>query len=211
MSIVRINLLLHSWLSGDQRQSISIRFAPSHQGVFGNKRADELTKVGLGLCPMNPPCILRSHFIAQQRRDAEREWQRLWKDATYTGSQWLPVCRKKKTFKPSFAKPARNFFHNMAKGDPSHLSRIAHVLTNHAPTGEYRTRFFPQEPTSCPRCDKNTVQMRRHVLTECPGYVNKFPSITDWGKDRCNDSRLAGFLLKNPSAFTFVDAPLDVH
>ena len=211
MSVIRINLLLHSWLSGDQRRSISIRFAPSHQGVFGNERADELTKVGLGLCPTNPPCILRSHFIAQQRRDAEREWQHLWKDATYRGSQWLPVRWKKKTFKPSFAKPARNFFHNMARGDPSHLSRIAHVLTNHAPTGEYRTRFFPQEPTSCPRCDKNTVQTRRHVLTECPGYVNKFPSMTDWGKDRRNDSRLTGFLLKNPSAFTFVDAPLDIH
>ena len=211
MSVVRINMLLQSWFTNDHRHSLSIRFAPSHQGIVSNERADELTKAGLGLCPTNPPRILRSHFIAQQRRDAEHEWQRLWKDAAYRGSQWLPIRRKKKVFKPSFAKPARNFFHNMAKGESSHLSRLAHVLTNHAPTGEYRTRFFPQEPIECPRCDENAIQTRRHVLTECPGYVLKFPSMTDWGKDRRNDTRLTGFLLKNLSAFTFMDAPLDVH
>ncbi|KAF8693224.1 hypothetical protein AX14_002284 [Amanita brunnescens Koide BX004] len=211
MAVVRINMLLHSWLVNDHTRSLSIRFAPSHQGIVGNEHADELTKAGLGLCPTNPPHILRSHFIAQQRRDTEHKWQRLWKDATYRGSQWLPIRQKKKIFKPSFAKPARNFFHNMAKGEPSHLSRLAHVLTDHAPTGEYRTRFFPQEPTACPHCNKNAVQTRHHILTECPWYVNKFPSITDWGKGRRNDLKLNGFLIKNPSAFTFVDAPLDVH
>ena len=211
MSVVRINMLLHSWFTNNHHHSLSIRFAPSHQGIVGNERADELTKAGLGLCPTNPPTILRSHFIAQQRRDAEHEWQRLWKDVTYRGSQWLPIRQKKKVFKPSFAKSARNFFHNMVKGESSHLSRLAHVLTNHAPTGEYRIRFFPQEPTKCPHCDENAVQTRRHVLTECPRYVDKFPSLTDWGKNRRNDTSLTGFLTKNPSAFTFVDAPLDVY
>ena len=99
----------------------------------------------------------------------------------------------------------------MAKGEASHLSRIAHVLTNHAPTGEYRTRFFPNEPTACPRCDENTLQTRQHILAECPRYVDSFPSMADWGKNRRNDIALAGFLDKNPSAFTFMDTPLDVH
>ena len=137
--------------------------------------------------------------------------QQRWKDITYRGSQWLPIRRRKKVFKPSFAKPSRNFFHNMAKGDASHLSRIAHVLTNHAPTGEYRTRFFPGEPTACPHCDEDTLQTRRHILAECPWYVNSFPSIADWGKNRRNDTALTGFLDRNPSAFTFSDTPLDVH
>ena len=160
MSVVCINLLMNAWLAESPHRSLTIRFAPSHQGIDGNERADRLTKAGLGLCPTNPPQILRSHFLSQHRCRAEHDWQQRWKDTTYRGSQWLPIRRKKKTFKPSFAKDARNFFHNMAKGEASHLSCIAHVLTNHAPTGEYRTRFFPDEPTACPHCDENTLQTR---------------------------------------------------
>ena len=128
-----------------------------------------------------------------------------------SGSLFAEIRRSSRVFKPSFAKTSRNFFHNMAKGDASHLSRIAHVLTNHAPTGEYRTRFFPNEPTACPHCDESALQTRRHILTECPWYVNVFPSLTDWGKNRRNDKALMGFLDRNPSAFTFMDTPLDVN
>ena len=78
-------------------------------------------------------------------------------------------------------------------------------------TGEYRTRFFLNEPTACPHCDEDTLQTRRHILTECPRYVGTFPSLADWGKNRRNDKALTGFLDKNPSAFTFVDTPLDVN
>ncbi|KAF8640202.1 hypothetical protein AX14_009992 [Amanita brunnescens Koide BX004] len=211
MAVIRINLLLESWLARDARCSLTIRFTPSHEGINGNERADRLTKAGLELCPTNPPRILRSHFLAEHRSRAEHEWQRRWKDVAYRGSQWLPIRRKKKVFKPSLAKTSRNFFHELAKGDPRHLSRLAHVLTNHAPTGEYRTRFFPNEPTACPHCDEDTLQTRRHILTECPWYVASFPSMADWGKYRRNEVTLTGFLDKNPSAFTFVDAPLDVH
>ncbi|KAF8665534.1 hypothetical protein AX14_006588, partial [Amanita brunnescens Koide BX004] len=210
MAIVRINALLDAWLSEDAQRSLTIRFAPSHEGIDGNEHADQLTKSGLERCPTNPPHILRSHFLSDHRRHAEHDWQRRWNDVTYRGSQWLPI-RKKKVFKPSFAKASRNFFHDLAKGDPSRLSRITHVLTNHAPTGEYRTRFFPEEPTACPHCDEDTLQTRRHILTECPWYVDSLPSMTDWGKYRRNEVWLIGFLDKNPSAFTFVDTPLDVH
>ncbi|KAF8666229.1 hypothetical protein AX14_006523, partial [Amanita brunnescens Koide BX004] len=192
--------------------TVVISVIDDNQGsIAGNERADELTKAGLRLCPTNPPQVLRSHFLSQHRHRAEHDWQRRWKDTTYRGSQWLPIRRKKKVFKPSFTKDARNFFHNMAKGDASYLSRIAHVLTNHAPTGEYRTRFFPDEPTACPHCDEDTLQTRRHILAECPWYVHAFVSMTDWGKNRHNDKVLTGFLDKNPSAFTFSDCPLDVH
>ena len=211
LSVVHINMLLHAWFSENPQRSLVIRFTPSHQGIAGNERADELTKAGLRLCPTNPPLILRSHFLSIHKRHAEHEWRQRWKDITYRGSQWLPVRRNKKVFKPSFAKTSRNFFHNMAKGDASHLSHIAHVLTNHAPTGEYRTRFFPNEPTACPHCDEDTLQTRRHILSECPWYIDTFSSMTDWGKNRHNDKVLIGFLDKNPSAFTFMDTPLDVH
>ncbi|KAF8645818.1 hypothetical protein AX14_009170 [Amanita brunnescens Koide BX004] len=102
-SVVRINMLLDAWFSENPQRSLVIRFTPSHQGITSNERADELTKAGLRLCPTNPPQILRSHFLSQHKRRTEHDWQQRWKDVTYRGSQWLPIRRKKKVFKPSFA------------------------------------------------------------------------------------------------------------
>ncbi|KAF8660060.1 hypothetical protein AX14_007495 [Amanita brunnescens Koide BX004] len=89
--VVRINMLLNAWFSENPQCSLAIRFTPSHQGIAGNERADELTKAGLRLCPTNPPQILRSHFLSQHKRRTEHDWQRRWKDTTYRGSQWLPI------------------------------------------------------------------------------------------------------------------------
>ena len=117
----------------------------------------------------------------------------------------------KKTFKPSNAKAARDFFHNMAHGDASRLSRISYAITNHAPTGEYRLRFFPEQPAHCPHCGEDTLLSRRHILCECPRYVSRFPSLADWGSQRHNDKALSRFLDKNPTAFSFGELPRDVH
>ncbi|KAF8623445.1 hypothetical protein AX14_011925, partial [Amanita brunnescens Koide BX004] len=46
MSVVRISMLLNAWFSDDPLRSLVIRFTPSHQGITGNERADELTKAG---------------------------------------------------------------------------------------------------------------------------------------------------------------------
>ena len=184
---------------------------PGHNGIEGNERADALTKTGLEKCPTQPLPILRSHFVNNYRREQSDAWTRLFKDRMYRGSQWLPVRRKKKTFKPSNAKAARDFFHNMARGDASRLSRISYAMTNHAPTGEYRLRFFPEQPAHCPHCGETTLLSRRHILCECPRYVSKFPSLADWGSQRHNDKALSGFLDKNPTAFSFGELPRDVH
>ena len=211
MSVLRINYLLIDWLASNPDTKLHICFAPGHSGIEGNERADALTKAGLEKCPTQPLPILRSHFVNNYKREQSDIWTRLFKDHTYRGSQWLPIRRKKKIFKPSSAKAARDFFHNMARGDASRLSRISYAMTNHAPTGEYRTRFFPGEPAHCPHCGETTLLSRRHILCECPRYVAKFPSLADWGSQRHNDKSLLGFLDKNPTAFSFSELPRDVH
>ena len=148
MSILHINYALSDWLSSHPDAELHVRFAPGHHGIEGNERADATTKAGLERCPTQPPTILRSHFVNSYKQEQSNLWTRRFKDHTYRGSQWLPIRQKKKTFKPSLAKEARDFFHNMARGDPSRLSRISYAITNHAPTGEYRTRFFP-DVTPC--------------------------------------------------------------
>ena len=89
LSVVRINMLLDAWFSENPQRSLVIQFAPSHQGIAGNERADELTTAGLRLCPTNPPQILRSHFLSQHRRCAEHDWQQRWKDTTYRPHRFL--------------------------------------------------------------------------------------------------------------------------
>lgn len=158
-----------------------------------------------------PPPILRSHFINNYNHKQSNAWTLQFKDHTYRGSHWLPICQKKKIFKPSGAKDTCNFFHNMAKGDPSQLSRISYAMTSHAPTGEYRMQFFPDQPAHCPHCGEDTLLSRQHVFCECPWYVTHFASLTDWGSQRRNNKILSGFLQKNPTAFSFGELPQDVH
>ncbi|KAF8644474.1 hypothetical protein AX14_009402 [Amanita brunnescens Koide BX004] len=211
MLVLRINHLLIDWLATNTDNELHVRFAPGHSGIEGNERADTLTKAGLEKCPTQPPPILWSHFVNNYKHEQSDTWTCLFKDRTYRGSQWLPIRRKKKTFKPSGAKAARDFFHNMVHGDASHLSRISYAMTNHALTGEYRMCFFPDQPAHCPHCGETTLLSRRHILCECLRYVAKFPSLTDWGSQRHNDKSLSGFLDKNPTVFSFGELPRDVH
>ena len=40
------------------------------------------------------------------------------------------------------------------------------AITNHAPTGKYRLRFFPREDFKCP-CELYSIESRHHILHEC--------------------------------------------
>ena len=40
------------------------------------------------------------------------------------------------------------------------------AITNHAPTGEYRLRFFPREEFKYP-CDQYPIKSRCYILHEC--------------------------------------------
>ena len=104
MSVIRINHLLIDWLAANPDNELHVRFAPGHDGIEGNERADALTKAGLEKCPTQPLPILRSHFVNNYKREQSEVWTRLFKDQMYRGSQWLPIRRKKKVFKPSSAK-----------------------------------------------------------------------------------------------------------
>ena len=76
-------------------------------------------------------------------------------------------------------------------------ARATRAILNHAPTGEYRARFFPQESPACP-CGQSDIETRQHILTECPRFTKDrvslpSPCIGDFIK----------FLTSNPTAFTF--------
>ncbi|KAF8687864.1 hypothetical protein AX14_003632 [Amanita brunnescens Koide BX004] len=211
LSSIRINILLQDYLSTTDN-SISFAFCPSHVGIEGNERADRLTKEGAALGPTKPFRLLRSNFVGQFKRDMTVHWRFLATSQTYKGRSWLPIKRKRRVFKPDVTnKACKRFFTALSGNDITTISRMARTLTNHAPTGEYRRRFYPDKPTFCKFCGLATEHTRNHALFACPQYESLAPSLTDWIRDRYNHKSWKKFFQANPSAMTFGDLPDDVH
>ncbi|KAF8700601.1 hypothetical protein AX14_000647 [Amanita brunnescens Koide BX004] len=211
MASIRINLILHDYLSTSDFD-LSFAYCPSHVGIEGNERADRLTKESAALGPTIPIRILRSNFLNEFKREMSRHWRILAKSQTYKGRGWLPIKRKRRLFKPDLKnKSCKRFFLALAGNDIETTSRMARALTNHAPTGEYRSRFHPDAPTHCKFCGPDTEHTRQHILFTCPTYAHLAPSLTDWRNDRHNDKAWKTFFQANASAFSFDDLPEDVH
>ena len=70
------------------------------------------------------------------------------------------------------------------------------AITNHAPTGEYRLRFFPNLDFSC-LCNYYPIESRRHILHECQRF-NRY-----WNPRRDTLKHFVMFLIANPNAFAF--------
>jgi len=75
-------------------------------------------------------------------------------------------------------------------------TRASRGITNHAPTGEYRLRFFPREDFSCP-CGQYPIETRYHILHECKRF-NKY-----WNLRRDSIGHFIMFLELNPNVFAF--------
>ena len=72
------------------------------------------------------------------------------------------------------------------------------AITNHAPIGEYRLRFFPNKDFSCP-CNNYPIELRRHILHKC----RRFNGYWNPRRDLLNHFTM--FLVANPNAFAFTD------
>jgi len=70
------------------------------------------------------------------------------------------------------------------------------AITNHAPIGEYRLRFFPREEFKC-LCGRYPIESRHHILHEC-GRFNGY-----WNPRRDSLNYFVMFLAFNPKAFSF--------
>jgi len=74
--------------------------------------------------------------------------------------------------------------------------RATRAITNYAPTGKYRLRFFLREEFNCP-CGQYPIKSRHYILHKC-GRFNGY-----WNLRRDTLSHFVMFLEFNPSAFSF--------
>ena len=77
-------------------------------------------------------------------------------------------------------------------------ARAMRAITNHAPIGEYRLRFFPSEKFMCPY-NNYSIKSRRHILHKCRRF-NRY-----WNPRRDSLNHFIMFLIANPNAFAFTD------
>jgi len=75
-------------------------------------------------------------------------------------------------------------------------THITKAITNHASTGEYYLRFFPEESFTC-LCSNYPIEIRNHILYECRQY-RKY-----WSSKRNSLKDIIAFLEFNPGVFSF--------
>ena len=77
-------------------------------------------------------------------------------------------------------------------------ARASRAITNHAPIGEYRLRFFSNMDFMCPY-NNYPIKTRRHILHDCQRF-NRY-----WNPRRDMLSYFVMFLTANPNAFAFIN------
>ena len=192
------------WLDMDDRNHIEFRWVPSHLGFEINELADSAADTSI-VGPFPQP----KHNIASRLRHNKAstviEWRTSW--SRFIATKRLKLKKKKKVLLPNCWDGKGNQFMNNAN-DIETFSRFTRLISGHAPTGEYRSRFFPNEPTGC-LCFTE-YQSHVHLLTECPRYKSKFSSIDAFYVANKNMVNIFKYLSDNKTAFTFTDEPIDI-
>ena len=187
-----------------QHHNNSIKFwkCPSHLNWSLHKMVDKETKV------FNPVPLFSSKMSWDFSKKSECNdilniWKMTFQALDLKGKQFLNLLDEDNNIiEPSYAKGGswlKIFGHSN-----SLYAHALQAITNHAPIGKYRLRFFPREEFKCP-CGSYPIETRRHILHECDRF-NRY-----WNPRRDSLGHLTMFLVANPSAFAFTDnIPLSV-
>ncbi|KAF8647189.1 hypothetical protein AX16_006861 [Volvariella volvacea WC 439] len=165
ISVIRA---VKTWLDADLCRTISFIHCPAHKGIELNEMVDKDAKAAALITPDSGP-IPRS--IAWERAEIDRKALDIWKN--------LPVERwgKSSHFLHEHSNWKNQGGIHMKKfgGDTKHYAQFVRSLTAHAPIGQFRAQFFPDEPTHCPTC--YVYQDRYHVMFECKAF-SPIPALT---------------------------------
>ena len=129
--------------------------------------------------------------------DIINNWKMIFQASDLKGRQFLDLLDKDfNIIKPCYTKKGSwlKLF--------GHLNSLyacaTRAITNHAPIGEYRLRFFPREKFKC-LCGLYPIESRQHILHECRRF-NGY-----WNPRQDSLNHFVMFLEANPNAFTFND------
>lgn len=186
------------WLQEHNARHIHLHWVPGHKGVELNERVDAMTNEAYDL---HPPITRLSY--AHARAVITKRVMDDWRKMPSRGTKFFPASiRNSRTC-------AKGGPIIATVGDsPTLTSRLTRAVLAHAPIGEYRRKYFPDEPYTCPLCD--VPETRHHILESCPLYFRSRRAgfVTSVTSSRRPLSLLKEFLTNNPIAFTFEAANL---
>ncbi|KAF7763765.1 hypothetical protein Agabi119p4_8302 [Agaricus bisporus var. burnettii] len=95
----------------------------------------------------------------------------------FKGNSWYDITDKEgNEVLPSHLQggPWFQTYQGVKAADNSPLfTRLMRVMCNHAPIGEYKVRFFPNEPYKACQCDLKSPETRQHLLMVCSLFVRR--------------------------------------
>jgi ribonuclease HI len=141
---------------------ISLYWTPSHCGVDGNERADELAKKAT---QPNRTAVFDTPTIAFHKAHSKKlmaeQWETIWRESR----DKLHLFRPAATHPPSL-RPSPLF---RALADKKEIfGRMTQALTGHGYIGEYYQRFNIDDESRCR--EDNCLQTRQHILCDCTCY-----------------------------------------
>jgi len=185
---------IKTFLSKDGRNKIHFWYCPSRAEWPRHKLVDDQVKAS----SCTPTFPSKESHLFSRKKECDNilcEWQTHFAKSLKKGHYFLNFeDEKERVIKPTYAKggswlPIIGFTNSLC-------ARFTRMTTGHAPIGEYRQRFFPHLPSSCP-CGNAEVQTREHIVMECERH--------DPSTRPCNIiiNSFVHFLADNPEAFSF--------
>ena len=144
------------------------------------------------------PCKISWDFCKKSNSDdIINLWKMTFQASEGKGKQFLNLLDDDlNNIEPSYTKGG--LWLQMFDHSNSLCACATRAITNHAPIGEYRLRFFPSLDFSC-LCNNYPIELRRHILHECKRF-NGY-----WNLRRDTLKYFVMFLTTNPNAFAFSD------
>lgn len=156
--------LLVPWLQGNAQRSVHLHHVTKGVELVEHELvhlAATSIRVEAGASPLISASYARKDTVSRMLGS----WKDSFRDKKYIGNNFLTLYESKDV---PLVPTHLNQGPWMRKTGHSNTltARLAHSVTGHAPIGEYRSRFFPLEPTSC-RCGF-PLESVRHVYRDCP-------------------------------------------
>ncbi|KAF8621220.1 hypothetical protein AX15_007957 [Amanita polypyramis BW_CC] len=150
---------------------VNVSWCPAHMDIDENETVDRLaSEVVLEDIPQFR--TLQSEINSTKTLEYD-SWNSATRKHNALGHEYLRLKYKGRRIGPALGS-RKNAFILASNDNIKTLARLTRIITNHAPTGEYRRCFFPREPTDC-QFDKEFYK-QSHILTKCCQY-EKFKNL----------------------------------
>ena len=187
---------LWSFFSAHKSNSIEFWECPSKLRWKLHSEVDKDSK-SFSISPSYPTKISWDFCKKSDCDELTKLWKMTFQASDKKGNHFLDLLDDDlKAIEPSYSKGGPWL---QAFGHSNLLcARAVRAITNHAPIGEYRLRFFPNMDFLCP-CNNYPIGTRRHILYKCQRF-NRY-----WNLRRDMLSHFIMFLTSNPNAFAFIN------